>query len=43
MPDRTESTALTINNVLATKVDPASLRFESNMRALADLVAQIRN
>ncbi|MGC2247431.1 MAG: acyl-CoA carboxylase subunit beta [Terriglobales bacterium] len=43
MPDRTESTALAINNVLATKVDPASLRFESNMRALADLVAQIRN
>src|SRR6202789_1870418 len=43
MPDRTESTALALNNVLATKVDPASLRFESNMRALADLVAQIRN
>jgi len=43
MPDRTESTALAINNVLATKVDAASLRFESNMRALADLVAQIRN
>ena len=43
MPDRTESTALAINNVLATKVDPSSLRFESNMRALADLVAQIRN
>jgi 3-methylcrotonyl-CoA carboxylase beta subunit len=43
MPDRTESTSLAINNVLATKVDPASLRFESNMRALADLVAQIRN
>ncbi len=43
MPDRTESTAIAINNVLATKVDPAALRFESNMRALADLVAQIRN
>src|ERR1700733_6636558 len=43
MPDRTESTALAINNLLATKVAPASLRFESNMRALADLVAQIRN
>jgi 3-methylcrotonyl-CoA carboxylase beta subunit len=43
MPERTDSTALTINNVIATKVDPASLRFESNMRALADLVAQIRN
>ena len=43
MPERTESTALAINNVIATKIDPASLRFESNMRALADLVAQVRN
>ena len=43
MADRTEPTTIAINNVLATKVDPASLRFESNMRALADLVAQIRN
>ncbi|MGB9195752.1 MAG: carboxyl transferase domain-containing protein, partial [Terriglobales bacterium] len=43
MSDRIESTAIAINNVLATKVDPASLRFESNMRALADLVAQVRN
>ncbi len=43
MADRTDSTALTMNNVLPTKVDPSSLRFESNMRALADLVAQVRN
>ena len=43
MADRTDSTALTVNNVLPTKVDPSSLRFESNMRALADMVAQIRN
>ena len=43
MADRTESTAIAINNVLATKLDPASLRYESNMRALADLVAQVRN
>src|SRR5258705_922422 len=43
MADRTDSTALTVNNVLPTKVDPSSLRFEPNMRALADLVAQIRN
>ena len=43
MPERIDSTALTINNVLPTKVDPSSLRFESNMRALADLVAQVRN
>ncbi|MBI3475157.1 MAG: acyl-CoA carboxylase subunit beta [Acidobacteria bacterium] len=34
---------MTVNNVLPTKVDPSSLRFESNMRALADLVAQVRN
>jgi len=43
MADRTESTAIAINNVLATRLDPASLRYESNMRALADLVAQVRN
>jgi 3-methylcrotonyl-CoA carboxylase beta subunit len=47
MADRTnyraESTALTVNNVLTTKVDASSLRFESNMRSLADLVAQVRN
>jgi len=43
MRERTDSTALSINNVLSTKVDPSSLRFESNMRALADLVAQVRN
>jgi acetyl-CoA carboxylase carboxyltransferase component len=43
MRERSESTTLTINNVLPTKLDPSSLRFESNMRTLADLVAQIRN
>ena len=43
MRERTESTALSIDNVLPTKVDPSSLRFESNMRALAELVAQVRN
>ncbi len=43
MRERIDSTAITINNVLPTKVDPSSLRFESNMRALADLVAQVRN
>jgi 3-methylcrotonyl-CoA carboxylase beta subunit len=43
MPQRTDSTALSINNVLPTKIDPSSLRFESNMRALADLVAEVRN
>src|ERR1700723_2638253 len=43
MRERSVSTALTINNVLPTKLDPSSLRYESNMRALADLVAQVRN
>jgi len=43
MRERTDSTALSVNNVLPTKIDPSSLRFESNMRALADLVAQVRN
>jgi 3-methylcrotonyl-CoA carboxylase beta subunit len=43
MRERTDSTALSINNVLPTKIDPSSLRFESNMRALADHVAQVRN
>jgi acetyl-CoA carboxylase carboxyltransferase component len=43
MSERTDSTALSINNVLPTKVDPSSLRFESNMRAVAELVAQVRN
>ena len=43
MRERIDSTALTINNVLHSKVDPSSLRFESNMRALAELVAQVRN
>jgi acetyl-CoA carboxylase carboxyltransferase component len=43
MRERIESTALTISNVIPSKVDPSSLRFESNMRALAELVAQVRN
>jgi len=43
MSEPTESTAIAINNLLTSKVDPASLRFESNMRSLADLVAQVRN
>src|ERR1700678_4205274 len=43
MRERTESSAVNINNVLATKLDASSLRFESNLRTLADLVAQVRN
>ena len=30
-------------NVLTTKIDPTSARFEANMRFLADLVSQVRN
>src|SRR5271163_991020 len=43
MAERSDSTSIAINNVLPTKIDASALRFESNMRALADLVAQIRN
>jgi 3-methylcrotonyl-CoA carboxylase beta subunit len=43
MSERIDSTALSVNNILSTKVDAGSLRFESNMRALADVVAQVRN
>src|SRR5512140_2090137 len=40
MADRTQESA---NNVLQTKVDATSPRFEKNMRAMAELVAQVRN
>src|ERR1700685_3488910 len=46
MSDRSESLALPISqatNVLTTKVDPTSARFEANMRFLADLMSQVRN
>ena len=43
MSEKTDSTALIVNNILRTKIDASSLRFESNMRSLADLVAQVRN
>ena len=43
MSERIDSTALSVSNIFATRVDASSLRFESNMRALADLVAQVRN
>src|SRR6202021_875583 len=46
MADRSEipasSTSL-LPNLLATKVDPTSARFEANMRFLADLMSQVRN
>jgi 3-methylcrotonyl-CoA carboxylase beta subunit len=43
MRQRTDSIALSVNNVIPSKVDLKSPRFESNTRALADLVAEVRN
>ena len=43
MSENTDSTALSVSNVLCSRIDPRSLRYESNMRALADMVAQVRN
>jgi 3-methylcrotonyl-CoA carboxylase beta subunit len=46
MADRSETPALPTSqasNVLTTKVDPTSARFEANMRFLADLMSQVRN
>jgi len=34
---------LTLNNVLESRVDPTSVRYESNMRALADLTSMVHN
>lgn len=34
---------LTLNNVLESRVDPTSARYEANMRAMADLVSAIHN
>src|SRR5271155_2663397 len=31
------------SNVLTTKIDPTSARYEANMRFLADLMSQVRN
>jgi hypothetical protein len=46
MADRIEAPAAPTSqasNVLTTKVDPTSARFEANMRFLADLMSQVRN
>ncbi len=46
MADRNESISAnssTPANVLTTKIDPTSARYEANMRFLADLMSQIRN
>src|SRR5271165_5546008 len=46
MADRNESPTLnasTAADLLTSKVDPTSARFEANMRFLADLMSQVRN
>src|SRR5689334_24267174 len=46
MAERNETPTMTAaarTNVLTTKVDPTSARFEANMRFLADLMSQVRN
>ena len=45
MANRDEPVAVNSSppNVLMTKVDPTSARFEANMRFLADLMSQVRN
>ena len=46
MADRLETPVVSnteVANVLATKIDPTSARFEANMRFLADLMSQVRN
>src|SRR5258708_27912051 len=46
MADRNESPPVKSSapaNVLTTKIDPTSARFEANMRFLADLMSQVRN
>src|SRR5215472_17218414 len=43
MANRTETALPAAFNVLPSKVDPTSARFEANMRFLADLVSQVRN
>ena len=46
MADRTEAPpdhSSQASNVLPTKLDPTSARFEANMRFLADLMSQVRN
>jgi 3-methylcrotonyl-CoA carboxylase beta subunit len=46
MAERSETPASSIlqaSNLLTTKVDPTSARFEANMRFLADVMSQVRN
>ncbi len=37
------SETATVSNVIPSKIDPTSQRFEKNMRAMADLVSDLRN
>jgi 3-methylcrotonyl-CoA carboxylase beta subunit len=43
MADRTETSAVQSSPIFETRIDPTSLRFEANMRFLADMVSQVRN
>src|SRR5439155_24305974 len=46
MAERNESppsNSTALANLLTTKIDPTSARFEANMRFLADLMSQVRN
>jgi 3-methylcrotonyl-CoA carboxylase beta subunit len=46
MADRSEAPpdqSSKVANILTTKLDPTSARFEANMRFLADLMSQVRN
>ena len=43
MADLTQSSATKASDILQTRVDPTSARYEANMRFVADLVSQIRN
>ena len=46
MAERSETPVVStsqVSNLLSTKIDPTSARFEANMRFLADLMSQVRN
>ncbi len=43
MAEKTKQAPAAEQNVIATKIDTKSSRFENNMRAMADLVAEIKN
>ncbi len=43
MTDRTQSPTELTSNILKSQVDPTSVRYERNMRTMAELVAALRN